>query len=113
MREPAHQIRSERRRLGLGSDALDAGWLALPFAGTPGGVGAVHVPPMDARQYVALRAELALQPAPREETRRRYHVPNEAALRALEDQWRQPARRAELEAALADFAVVLRGQVLR
>ena len=40
-------------------------------------------------------------------------MPNEAALRALEDQWRDPARRAELETALADFAVALRGEVLR
>jgi hypothetical protein len=71
------------------------------------------VPPLSARQYVALRAELALQPAPREETRRRYHVPNEAALRALDEHRRHPARRAELETALADFAVVLRGEVLR
>jgi hypothetical protein len=85
----------------------------LPFAGTTGGAGAVYVPLLDARQYVALRAELALQPAPREETRRRYYVPNEAALRALDEHWRHPARRAELETALADFAVVLRGEVLR
>jgi len=86
---------------------------SLPFAGAAGGAGALYVPPLDARQYVALRAELALQPAPREETRRRYHLPNEAALRALEEHWRHPARRVELEAALADFAVALRGQVLR
>jgi hypothetical protein len=86
---------------------------SLPFAGATGGASAVYVPALDARQYVALRAELALQPALREETRRRYQVPNEAALRALEEQWRHPARRAALEIALADFAVALRGQVLR
>ena len=38
---------------------------------------------------------------------------NEGALRALEEYWREPARRAEIEAALADFAATLRGQVLR
>jgi hypothetical protein len=85
----------------------------LPFAGSTGGTGVVYVPSLDARQYVALRAELALQPAPREETWRRYYVPNEAALRALEEQWRHPARRVELEAALADFAVAMRGEVMR
>jgi hypothetical protein len=62
---------------------------------------------------VALRAELALQVAPRHETQRRYQVPNEAALRALEEHWKHPARRAELEAALAEFAAMLRVEVLR
>ncbi len=73
----------------------------------------VYVPPLDARQYVALRAELVLGPAPPEETRRRYRVANEGALRALEEYWREPTRRAEIEAALADFAATLRWQVLR
>jgi hypothetical protein len=85
----------------------------LPFAGTTADAGAVFVPPLDARQYVALRAELALQVAPRQDTLRRYQVPNEAALRALSEQWKHPARRAELEAALGDFAAMLRGEVLR
>jgi hypothetical protein len=84
----------------------------LPFAGAPGDAGAIYVPSLSARQYVALRAELKLKAAPREETRRRYHVPNEAALRALHEHWQHPARRAELETALADFALVLRGEVL-
>jgi hypothetical protein len=34
-------------------------------------------------------------------------------IRALEEHWRHPARRAELEAALADFAIALRGEALR
>jgi hypothetical protein len=35
------------------------------------------------------------------------------AFRALEEEWRQPVRRGELEAALADFAVVLNSAVSR
>ena len=84
----------------------------LPFAGTAGDVGAVYVSPLDARQYVALRAELALRVASRKETLKRYYLPNEAAYRALEEEWRQPGRRAELVTALADFAIALRDQVL-
>jgi hypothetical protein len=86
---------------------------SVPFAGSTGGAGVVYVPQLSARQYVALRAELMLAPAAPEETRRRYQVTNEAALRALEEHWREPARRAELEVALVDFAAALRGQVLR
>ena len=62
----------------------------------------VPVPPLDAREYVALCAELALQPVPREQTRSRYHMPTEAALHALDEQWQHPTRRAELENALAE-----------
>ena len=36
-----------------------------------------------------------------------------AALRALEEHWQHPGRRAELETALMDFWVALRHQVLR
>ncbi len=100
--------------------ALDAGAFqrptptpTLPFAGSTGGASVVYVPPLDARQYVSLHAELWLQTAPREETLSRYQVPNEAAFRALEEQWRHPGRRIELEAALLDFAAALRNQVLR
>ncbi len=95
------------------AEALQRPTPDLPFPGSASVAGVVYVPRLGPRQYVALRAELALQPASREETQKRYRVPNEAAFRALEEQWRHPARRAELEAALADFAVVLRGQVLR
>jgi hypothetical protein len=84
----------------------------LPFVGSNGGSAMGYVPRLSARQYVALSAELALQPAPREATMRRYQVPTEAALRALEEEWRHPARRAELEAAMAEFAVVLRVRAL-
>jgi hypothetical protein len=84
---------------------------SLPFAGSAGDGGAVFVPRLDARQYVALRAELALRVAARGETLRRYQVPNEAALRALEEEWRQPGRRAEMEA--GEFAGMPRGEVLR
>jgi len=86
---------------------------AVPFVGSSGSQAVGYVPPLDARQYVALSVELALQPAPREETLSRYRVPTEAALRALDEQWQHPARRAELEHALASFAVMLRCRVLR
>jgi hypothetical protein len=72
----------------------------------------VYVPLLGARQYVALHAALVLQVVPREEMLRRYQVPTEASLRALEEHWRDPGRRAKLERALADFEVVLTGQVL-
>jgi hypothetical protein len=105
-------------RVGGQTMDLDAGALqrptpSTPFARSTGGGGVVYVPLLDARQYVALCAELGLQPVPRKETLKRYRVPNEAALRALEEHWRHPARRAELETALADFGVALRGLVLR
>jgi hypothetical protein len=118
-KRPAKTVESKVMPSPVGGQTmdLDAGALqrptpSTPFARSTDGAGVVYVPPLGARQYVALRAELSLQPAPREETLRRYQVPNEAALRALEEQWRHPARRAELETALADFAVVLRGHVL-
>jgi len=69
----------------------------LPFVGSTGSQGVGYVPLLDARQYVALCAELALQPAPREQTLCRYQVPTEAAFRALDEQWQHPAQRAELE----------------
>jgi hypothetical protein len=75
-------------------------------------VGVGYAPRLGVRQYVALSAELALEPASRAATLRRYQVPTEAALRMLEEDWRHPARRAELEGALVDFAVVVRGQAL-
>jgi hypothetical protein len=115
----AKTVESKARPIPVGGQTMDLDAALqrptpnLPFAGGRGDAGAVYVPALDARQYVALRAELALRVAPREETRKRYQVPNEAALRALEEEWRQPGRRAELEAALADFAVVLRREVLR
>jgi hypothetical protein len=84
----------------------------LPFAGCNGGVGVGYVPSLHARQYLALRWELALELAPREATLRRYGVPTEAAFLTLDQDWRHPARRADLEAALADLTVVLRGLVL-
>ncbi len=86
---------------------------SVPFAGSTGSAAVVYVSQLGARQYVALRAELVLGPATPEETRRRYQVANEGVLRALEEYWREPARRGEIEAALADFAATLRGQVLR
>jgi hypothetical protein len=119
-KRPAKTVPSmaAQSRVGGQTMDLDAGALqrptpSTPFARSTDGADVVYVPPLEARPYVALRAELALQPAPREETLRRYQVPNEAAFRALEEQWRPPARRAELETALADFAVMLRSHVLR
>jgi hypothetical protein len=84
----------------------------LPFAGTASDAGAVYVPPLGARQYLSLRVELELKTAPREETLKRYRVPTEGSFRALEEHWRHPARRVELERAVADFGVMLRGLVL-
>jgi hypothetical protein len=84
----------------------------LPFEGSMGSMGVGYVEPLDARQYVALAAKLVLEPAQRLSTLGRYQVPTEAAFRAVEEHWRDPARRAELEGALSDFAATLRGRVL-
>jgi hypothetical protein len=84
-----------------------------PFGGSAGSPGVGYVSTLDARQYVALCAELALAPAPREKTLARYQVPTEAAFRALEEEWGRPARRAELEWALGQFAFMVRALVLR
>jgi hypothetical protein len=84
-----------------------------PFDGSAGNPGVGYVAILDARQYVALCAELALAPAPREKTLARYRVPTEAAFRALEEEWGRPARRGELEWALGQFAIMVRALVLR
>jgi hypothetical protein len=73
------------------------------------GLEVLRAPVLNARQFLALRVELRLGPAPRAETLRRYEVPTETAFRALENQWREPRRRGELESALAELAAVARG----
>jgi len=119
-KRPAKTVQSMvvQGRVGGQTMDLDTGALqrptpSLPFAQSTGGADFVYVPALDARRYVSLHTELMLQAAPREETLRRYQVPTEAAFRAIEEHWGHPARRAELETSLADFAVVLRGHVLR
>jgi hypothetical protein len=61
---------------------------------------------------VALSVELGLEPVPRMETLRRYHLPTEAALRAEEAFWRSPQGRALLLQTVDEFAEVLRRRVL-
>ncbi len=84
----------------------------LPFAGSTGSVGVLPVPELTAMQVVSLRVELMLQPAPREETLRRYGVPTEGVYRALEERWRGAERRGEIEWALVTLGVVLRRELL-
>jgi hypothetical protein len=84
----------------------------LPFAGSNGSVGVGYEASLDARKYVALCAELVLGPTPLLDTLRRSEVPTVSALRMLEEHWRHPARRAELESALAELAAVVRRRAL-
>jgi hypothetical protein len=114
------QSRVVPTRIPAGTMGLDAAQPrltpALPFtgsAGSPGVQGVSYVPTLHARQYVSLCAALAVGPAPREETLGGYDVPNEAAFRALQEEWQHPDRRAELELAMREFGVMLWGMVLR
>jgi hypothetical protein len=84
----------------------------LPFAGSNGSMGVGYEAPLDARQYVELCADLVRGRAPLLETLGRCEVPTVSALRMLEEHWRHPARRAELEAALAELAAVVRRRAL-
>lgn len=120
VKRPAKTVQSKvARPVGSETMPLDAGPLprptpTTPFAGSPGREAVVFVPPLNVWQYVALRAELMLMEGlPRQPTLTRYHVPTEAAFRALEEHWRHPDRRAELEAALGAFAVKVRTHVLQ
>jgi hypothetical protein len=85
---------------------------SMPFAGSAGGDGALYVPSLDARQYVALRVDLATRPKDAAKILRAYRVPNDAALRALDAHWRHPARRAELREDAELFLGWLRACIL-
>jgi hypothetical protein len=85
---------------------------STPFEGDRATPGVAYVPDLDARQFVALCARLELAPATRMETLRWYRVPNEAALRAVEEHWRHPSRRAEVERAWAEYAGAVRRRAL-
>ena len=114
-KRPAKTVPSKVVPSGAGQTMpLDAGALQipiLPFSGSAGSAGVIPVRDLPALQYLALRVELMLQPAPRDETRSRYGVPTEAAYRALEERWRKPARRVELEIALATLGTWLHNKL--
>jgi hypothetical protein len=100
--------------LPLDGDALQKVVAAVPFAGSPGGVGIVYFPGLTVQQYVSLRADLAARPEWASETLRRYGVPSEASRRALEEHWQEqvaarPELRVELEAAVATYMTWLAG----
>jgi hypothetical protein len=102
--------------LPLDGDALQKVVAAVPFAGSPGGVGIVCFPSLTVQQYVSLRSDLAARPEWAGETLRRYGVPSEASRRALEEHWQEQlaARselRAELDAAVATYMRWLGGLV--
>lgn len=105
---------SVRETLPLGDDSVDKNLAMLPFALAPVADVVVLFPRLTAHQYLSLRAELVLRPDLRADLLRRYGVPHEVAMRALEAHWKeqlasQPALRAEYEAAIAAFAALLRG----
>ncbi len=72
-KRPAKTVQSKVVPSGAGQTMpLDAGALptpTLPFSGSTGSAGVIPVPDLPALQYLALRVELMLQPAPRDETK--------------------------------------------
>ena len=97
--------------MGLDADVLQRPTPNLPFVGSTGPAGVLPVKELTAQQYLSLRVQLMLQ-APREETLLRYRIPTEAVYRAIEEQWHRPARRVELENALATLESFLRDKLL-
>jgi len=99
----------------VGDDAIARAVAALPFAPTPAGASAVAVPRLTLQAYASLRAELAVHPEQRADLLRRYLVPTEGALLALDEHWRQhlaahPEARAQFARNLAEFTAWLRLQ---
>ena len=94
--------------LPLDSTAIQRAVAAVPFMGqAPGTTTVVSFPALTVRQYVSLRGELWARPGARAETLLRYGVPNEAALAALEQHWReQITANAELRAAVDEAAAL-------
>jgi hypothetical protein len=82
------------------SDASLAGARAvLPFVVRAADGSLVSFPRLTLQQYVSLRADLGLRPAEASATLRRYGVPSEASLRALDAHWQEKlAASAELRA---------------
>ena len=87
--------------LPLGDDTLQRAVAAVPFAGNKAVTTVVYFPALTVEQYVSLEHDLATSPAHRAEILRRYGVPSEASLTALEDEWRrQVTAHPELGAAI-------------
>ena len=104
--------------LPLGGDALQKAVVAVPFAGSTGGVGLVSFPSLTVQQYVSLRMDLAARPEREGETLLRYKVPSAASRRALEEHWQEqlalrPELRVELDAAVAIYVNWLKGLSLQ
>jgi hypothetical protein len=75
----------------------------------------VPFPRLSLKGYASLRAELLVWPERSAEIRRRYHVMNEAARRALEEHWQvelaaSPEARATFDKALAGYTAWLRAR---
>lgn len=90
--------------------------LAGSATGAAGAAGAspVGLPELTVQQYVSLRFDLELRPEQHAETLARYGVPNDAALRALQQRWQErlaasPALRAEVATAVATYTSWLKG----
>jgi hypothetical protein len=79
----------------------------LPFVGSDVGPG--YVPKMDANRYVRLCNHLVIRPKARPDIFRQFEIPTEATLLAVYEHWRHPARRAEVEKAMAALGRLLWG----
>ena len=97
-----------------GADLAAQARAALPFARTSLAVE-VSVPVMPLEGYASLCAELAVAPEQAAEILKRYHVPDEATRRALDEHWRarlatQPEARAAFDTAVTTYKDWLVGQ---
>jgi len=94
--------------LGVSGDSKVWPVPAVPFAGRAE-PAVIHLPELTPRQFIGLRATLALWPQHAEQTLRAYGLPSKAAYAALLGQWRRkaegdPSLRAVVRALAADFA---------
>jgi hypothetical protein len=108
-------VRDQGKTAPIREDSIARAVRALPFAGTTAGAAIVLIPPLKLTEYASLRAELAVSPERRGEILPKYHVPNEAARRALDEHWAERLRGnreewAAFERAVGEFSAWLRAR---
>jgi hypothetical protein len=114
MKVPVHNL-LQGQTTPIGDDSIEKVVSALPFPGKTAGTAIVPFPRLTPEQYASLCAELSVYPERLTDIRRRYHVMNTAAHRALDEHWRtqldeSPASRAKFHDDLARFTAWLRAK---
>jgi hypothetical protein len=99
----------------VGDDSIEKVVSALPYPGNTTGTAIILFPRLTLEQYASLCAELSVYPERLTDIRRRYHVMNTAAHRALDEHWRtalneSPAARAKFHVDLTRFTAWLRAK---